>query len=104
VTTRVVSLDADGTTVDVAPGERLELRLPENASTGYLWVLEPPDPPLRVTEDALRPATAQVGTAGEHRFVVQADEPGETTLVARQARPWAAEAVLRRFRLTVRVR
>jgi hypothetical protein len=44
VTTRVVSLDADGTTVEVAPGERLELRLPENASTGYRWVLEPPDP------------------------------------------------------------
>jgi predicted secreted protein len=101
---RVITLDADGTTVDVAPGERLELRLPENASTGYLWVLEPPAPPLRVAEEALRPPAAQAGAAGEHRFVVQANEPGEATLLARQARPWAAETELRRFRLTVRVR
>jgi predicted secreted protein len=102
--TRVVTLDADGTTVDVAPGERLELRLPESAGTGYLWVLEPPDPPLRVADEALRPSTAQAGAAGEHRFVVQAGEPGEATLRARQARPWESGTALRRFRLTVRVR
>jgi predicted secreted protein len=105
VTTRVVTLEADGTTVDVAPGERLELRLPENAGTGYLWILEPPGPPVTVAEEALRPpAAARAGAAGEHRFVLHAGEPGETTLVARHARPWAPESELGRFRLTVRVR
>jgi predicted secreted protein len=71
---RVITLEADGAAADVAPGERLELRLPENAGTG------------------------------EHRFVLHADAPGETTLVARHTRPWAPDSELRRFRLTIRVR
>ena len=46
----------------------------------------------------------RAGGTGEHRFVLHADGPGETTLVARHARPWAPDSEVRRFRLTVRVR
>jgi len=101
---RVITLEADGAAADVAPGERLELRLPENAGTGYQWVLDDPEPPLRVVEETLHAAADRAGGTGEHRFVLHADEPGETTLVARHARAWAPETELRRFRLTVRVR
>ncbi|WP_318307786.1 protease inhibitor I42 family protein [Amycolatopsis solani] len=101
---RVITLEADGAATDVAPGERLELRLPENAGTGYQWVLDGPEPPLRVVEETLHPVADRAGGTGEHRFVLHADEPGETTVVARQARSWAPESELRRFRLTVRVR
>ncbi len=101
---RVITLDADGAAADVAPGERLELRLPENAGTGYQWVLDGPEPPLRVVEETLHPVADRAGGTGEHRFVLHADGPGETTLVARHARPWAPDSEVRRFRLTVRVR
>ena len=102
---KVLTLEADGAAADVAPGERLELRLPENAGTGYQWVLDGPEPPLRVVAETRPPAaTDRAGATGEHRFVLHADAPGETTLVARHARPWAPETELRRFRLTVRVR
>lgn len=101
---KVLTLEADGAAADVAPGERLELRLPENAGTGYQWVLDDPEPPLRVVEETRHAAADRAGATGEHRFVLHADAPGETTLVARHARPWAPDAELRRFRLTVRVR
>ncbi|MGW5715470.1 protease inhibitor I42 family protein [Amycolatopsis sp. NPDC003865] len=102
---KVLTLEADGAAADVAPGERLELRLPENAGTGYQWMLDDLGPPLRVVEETRHPGTPdRAGSAGEHRFVLHADAPGETTLVARHARPWAPENELRRFRLTVRVR
>ncbi|MBE1493003.1 inhibitor of cysteine peptidase [Amycolatopsis lexingtonensis] len=101
---RVITLEADGAAADVAPGERLELRLPENAGTGYQWVLDGPEPPLRVVEETLHPVADRASGTGEHRFVLHADGPGETTLVARHARPWAPDSELRRFRLTVRVR
>ncbi|WP_439381719.1 protease inhibitor I42 family protein [Amycolatopsis lexingtonensis] len=100
----MITLDADGAAADVAPGERLELRLPENAGTGYQWVLDGPEPPLRVVEETLHPVADRAGGTGEHRFVLHADGPGETTLVARHARPWAPDSEVRRFRLTVRVR
>ncbi|WIV53705.1 protease inhibitor I42 family protein [Amycolatopsis nalaikhensis] len=100
---RVITLEADGAAADVAPGERLELRLPENAGTGYQWVLDTPDPPLRVVGETRHPAADRAGGTGEHRFVLDADQPGEVTLVARHARPWAPETELRRFRFTVRV-
>ncbi|WP_370965267.1 protease inhibitor I42 family protein [Amycolatopsis sp. cg9] len=101
---RVITLEADGAAADVAPGERLELRLPENAGTGYQWVLDGPEPPLRVVEETLHPVADRAGGTGEHRFVLHADGPGETTLVARHARSWAPDSELRRFRITVRVR
>lgn len=102
---KVFTLEADGAAADVAPGERLELRLPENAGTGYQWVLDGPEPPLRVVEETLHPGGAdRAGGTGEHRFVLHADAPGETTLVARHVRPWEPGSELRRFRLTVRVR
>ncbi|MEV6642581.1 protease inhibitor I42 family protein [Amycolatopsis sp. NPDC051371] len=101
---KVLTLEADGAAADVAPGERLELRLPENAGTGYQWVLDGPEPPLRVVEETLHPASDRAGGTGEHRFVLHADAPGETTLVARHARPWEPGSELHRFRLTVRVR
>jgi predicted secreted protein len=102
---KVITLEADGAAADVAPGERLELRLPENAGTGYQWVLDGPEPPLRVVEETLHPVGPdRAGGTGEHRFVLRADAPGETTLVARHARPWEPETELHRFRLTVRVR
>ncbi|GAB3149592.1 protease inhibitor I42 family protein [Amycolatopsis sp. NPDC004378] len=100
---KVLTLEADGAAASVAPGERLELRLPENASTGYQWVLDEPGPPLRVVEETLHPAAGRAGGTGEHRFVLHADRPGETTVVAREARAWAPDSEVRRFRLTVRV-
>lgn len=100
----MITLEADGAAADVAPGERLELRLPENAGTGYQWVLDDPEPPLHVVEETLHPAADRAGGTGEHRFVLHADRPGETTLVVRHARPWAPDSELRRFSLTVRVR
>ena len=40
VTTRA-GLTSDGAVVTIAPGDVLELALPENPTTGYRWALDP---------------------------------------------------------------
>lgn len=73
---RVVTIEDDTRTLTLAPGDQVELRLPENAGTGYQWQLDPLDPALAVVEEALKPAAGQPGATGEHRFLLRAGGPG----------------------------
>jgi inhibitor of cysteine peptidase len=101
---QVVTIEDDTGTLTLAPGDQVELRLPENAGTGYQWQLDPLDLPLLVVEEALKPAAGQPGATGEHRFLLRAGGPGETSVAARLVRPWDTTQVARQFRLAVRVR
>ncbi|HEY3711850.1 MAG TPA: protease inhibitor I42 family protein [Amycolatopsis sp.] len=101
---QVVTIEDDTSTLTLAPGDQVELRLPENAGTGYQWQLDPLDLPLLVVDEALKPAAGQPGATGEHRFLLRAGGPGETSVAARLVRPWDTTQVARQFRLAVRVR
>jgi predicted secreted protein len=94
--------DDAGRTVQVAAGDRLELRLPEVAGTGYTWTVEDLPPGAEVVEERYdhRPAGA-IGGAAEHVFVISAPvAPGDVRL--RHARPWeGADGELERFAVTV---
>jgi predicted secreted protein len=91
-----------GRTVEVAAGDRLVVRLPEVAGTGYTWTVEGLPPGARVLEERYdhQPEGA-IGGAAEHVFVLSAPEaPGEVRL--RHARPWkGAQGELERFAVTV---
>jgi predicted secreted protein len=94
--------DDAGRTIEVAAGDRLELRLPEIAGTGYTWTVDDLPPGAQVVEERYdhRPAGA-IGGSAEHVFVISAPEaPGEVKL--RHARPWeGAGGELERFAVTV---
>src|SRR3954470_5083941 len=95
--------DDAGRTVTVAAGDRLVLRLPEVAGTGYTWTVEDLPPGATVVEERYdhRPQGA-IGGAAHHVFVVSAPEAaGEVRL--RHARPWEGEGggELERFAVTV---
>ena len=78
----------DGATLRVAVGDRVALRLPENAGTGYLWTLDEADG-VRVVDDRReQPADAGAGATGLRVLELAVDEPGAHELHLRLQRPW----------------
>jgi inhibitor of cysteine peptidase len=96
-----VGLAGDNTAVTVARGDNLEVVLPQNASTGYRWEIDP-SVGLAVVDDRLEPpASGRPGAGGQRVFVLRVDEPG--VVQARLRRPWEpADSAARTY--TVRVR
>ncbi|MGC9666350.1 protease inhibitor I42 family protein [Planosporangium sp. 12N6] len=93
-------LSDDGSTVVAAPGDTLEVALPENASTGYRWAFEP-SPGLVILDDRVLPSSDQPGAGGERVFAVRVDAPGEVR--ARLRRSWEPpESAARSYTLRVR--
>ncbi|MFO1158722.1 MAG: protease inhibitor I42 family protein [Reyranellaceae bacterium] len=83
-------------------GEPIEIRLAENASTGYRWALESHDAgllePVEVT--ASYPGAA-VGSGGEAIFRFRAVAAGSTTLALKYWRHWeGAGSAIRHFSVT----
>ncbi len=98
----------DGRSVDLRVGDRLVLRLHENASTGYRWTLDVDDargPVLSVQALGFQAASAAVGSGGDALWLLGAQAPGSVTLRFRRWRPWEGEgSVLQRFTVTLQVR
>jgi predicted secreted protein len=97
----------NGQTVTMAAGDALQISLPENRSTGYVWsivtndeaVLRPADEPAYVIEGEPLP-----GAGGRVTFTFTAVGAGEVSLQLINARP-AETAVepVQTFALSVRV-
>ena len=103
---RSLTLADDGGAVELAPGETLAIRLPENAATGYRWTADDLDPHrLELLPEQPRRAGAAVGSGGEIAFLVRALAPGTTTLSLSNRREWVgAASTIGRFRLRVHIR
>jgi inhibitor of cysteine peptidase len=103
--TSLTEADA-GTIVIVKLGGSIELRLPENPSTGYLWSIDilPPGA-AAVTASHWNPAGTGAGAAGIRAFAITIKQPGKVTLRAKLWREWQGEGSVtqsREFTLQVR--
>lgn len=82
-----------GRTVEVAPAASVRLRLPENPTTGYRWVLTMrPAGCLELASDTFeRPSAAMPGEGGVRRLEISAVpiSPCELALASRRA--WETE-------------
>lgn len=86
---KVVRLADRNSDLVLTCGETFEVRLPENATTGYQWsVAQLPDAVALVEDDTAVPDVLLPGAAGEHRFrfVVRGSPGGRVVLELR--RPW----------------
>jgi predicted secreted protein len=86
-----VSTDLRGYRLDLRAGERVEIRLPGNRSTGYRWVLVDPVPPMvRQVEaaryDAVR--TDLSGAPGTETWLFEAAARGAGQLMFEYRRPF----------------
>jgi inhibitor of cysteine peptidase len=90
VTTRI-GPSSDGKVVTLVAGAVLELVLPENPTTGYRWVLDPPPTGSSLVDDRLElgDSSPAPGAAATHVFAVVVERTG--TLHARLGREWESE-------------
>ena len=94
---------------DARVGEDVLVRLPQNASTGYVWSLVSLGDGLALVDDlvqAARPTDLEMtpapGASSERVFRLRAVGPGVWPVHLRLARPWEA-APLEERRLTISV-
>lgn len=98
-----VDLDAsaDGTTVTLAPGHPLIVRLPEISTTGYRWTVDQSGG-LQLEADDFLPGGTGVGGGGTRRLQWRTSMPGTHVLVLVQRRVWETQGEPHaRFQLTV---
>ena len=79
-----------GRTVEVAAGQTVTVRLPENPSTGYRWAVESAGG-LQQTGDRSE-AGGAMGGAGVREIEFRAAEPGSHELRMKNRRTWEGDA------------
>jgi inhibitor of cysteine peptidase len=87
-----VSAEQSGTSVALASGQDLVVRLPSNPSTGYRWIyVEPKDAVLRVDGPSsfeAQSAGGAVGAGGTEIWKLAPFKPGQQQLRFEYRRPW----------------
>lgn len=83
--------------VEVDVGDEVVIRLPENATTGYVWSVPAVGDGLEVVEDTMVPPDVAVPGAGGERVVrLRATGPTCADVVLRLGREWEAEPIEQR--------
>jgi inhibitor of cysteine peptidase len=99
----------DGRTVELHVGETLMIKLPENASTGFRWIVPPEsarklEKILREEEQPVQGPGNLIGRPGIRNFYFQALKPGKVDLELYYQRPWeTAKPPARKFKLHIRI-
>jgi inhibitor of cysteine peptidase len=93
MTTLRLDLHSSGQTVTVAPGDRLELGLEENPTTGFRWYVENDQNGVLILEDDafthLRNGVS--GSGGTRDLVFKVAKQGQTMLRASYRRSWETQ-------------
>ena len=106
-----VGIEADRTEMTLTRGDVLEIQLPGNRTTGYLWEINLPESgkyPLRLLDQGTlgvegSDGTPKVGAPGLERFLFKATHTGKEVLLFRYRRPWEKEPPAQTFELRVRI-
>lgn len=93
----------DGGQISAQVGDTIEIRLAENATTGYRWELDGLDPHFFKLEQATGDyQTGSVGSGGDAVFRIKVHAAGTSTLSLKNWRRWEKEAgVIKRFNVRV---
>lgn len=105
----VLSLNENGNgkRVQLHPGQKMDVVLFENGTTGYQWQIVPVD--RNVLKEAakpdFKPASGLIGAGGERTFHFKAASPGKTVLRLAYRRPWEANVPpIKTFTVRITVR
>jgi inhibitor of cysteine peptidase len=90
--------DSD-TELEIEIGDTLELRLPENRTTGYRWQMcSAGAPALQLIEDSFTPPSGALGAGGMRRWKFRAALAGAARLEPEHHRSWSAGQLKRSMR------
>ena len=96
----------DGTTVEVALGDAVVVRLEENPTTGFRWTIDAvAGGSVAVADDDFEPANGGgIGAGGWRTLTFSATQPGSSRIDLKRWRDFEGDAsVVERFSVTVRV-
>jgi len=98
-----IEVHSSGERVKASTGDRIVIQIPENATTGYRWVVADLPTTLALASDELLPPTStRPGAGGERRIALDVRGAGEGEVVLSLVRPWEGEAA-DRFVLSIAV-
>ena len=94
-------------TAELRIGERLDVRLPENPTTGFSWAVDENDRRLLTLEGTAYAPPDEVGfigARGQRTFSFTARQPGDVALKLKYWRIWEGDgSVAERFAVTLRI-
>jgi inhibitor of cysteine peptidase len=101
---RSIGEGQNGKSLELATGETVEIRLPENATAGFSWsVISGGAPACALVGEERVASPSPPGAGGEHVFRLRARQPGEASVELNYRRAFE-DAPARRFTMRVRVR
>lgn len=92
---------------EIRVGERIEVQLPENPTTGFTWAIDETDRERLTLEgtDYTPPEVGMIGARGQRTFTFTARQPGDVALKLKYWRLWEGDSsVAERFTVTLRIR
>ncbi len=100
---------SNGQNLDLQPGQKFEIRLRENPTTGFRWnMLSNGEPACKALDDVYEPPSSSVqahGQEGSHAWQFEAAQAGHSKIELVYRRSWEREGnAARRFTLDVRVK
>jgi predicted secreted protein len=88
-----IEASANGTTVHAAVGDRVIIRIRENATTGYQWAVREIGEPLELESNELvPPSEMRPGAAGERVVIVRPARSGRGRVALDLKRAWEPTA------------
>lgn len=91
-----IEVHSSGTVVSASPSDRIVIRVPENATTGYRWAVAEVGGQLAIeSNDFIAPETALPGAGGQRVVVVRPTRPGRARVSLALKRAWEAEPIER---------
>ena len=79
----------NGKTINLPVGQAIEIRLQENPTTGFRWLLKSSDLAVcAMTSDTFEEKPGPPGHGGEHSWIFEAVRSGECAIEFRYQRPW----------------
>jgi len=86
-----------GTHRSVQVGDRAEVRLPENPTTGYRWQIPSDESRLRLVEDRFEGPQSPRGAGGVRVLVFEAVRAGQVGLHLMKSRSWESGKPIEEF-------
>lgn len=86
----VATRETDGQLITLRKGDKLQVRLEENATTGYSWTVLNQNPLVcrQLSDEFMGPNSTLVGAPGIRVMTFEAIAPGDGVLLFNYLRPW----------------
>ncbi len=93
----------NGRTVDIHQGESIQIRLSENATSGYRWAIDHYDDEfIQALAAEPRYGADAIGSGGEVAFLFQVKKIGRSEIVLKHWRQWEGDSsVTTSFRIRI---